>query len=217
MTVLDFPADPNDGDIYEGFIYDATRGVWARIKDASELLRFFIGETSPEAAISGQFWFDSADGSSYILYDDGDSEQWVQFGVGREGPTGPQGPTGALGPTGPTGPTGAQGVPGGFNSTYTINPQTAPGTYTLVLGDQGKLIELESGALAVPANASVPFPIGTNITVLRTGTGQVVISPVSVDVTINGTPGLTLRTQWSSATLIKRATDTWVAIGDLAP
>jgi hypothetical protein len=34
-------------------------------------------------------------------------------------------------------------------------------------------------------------------------------------VTVNATPGLKLRAQWSSATLIKRGTDTWVAIGDL--
>jgi hypothetical protein len=34
-------------------------------------------------------------------------------------------------------------------------------------------------------------------------------------VTINATPGLKLRAQWSSVTLIKRATDTWVALGDL--
>ena len=35
-------------------------------------------------------------------------------------------------------------------------------------------------------------------------------------VTINATPGLKLRAQWSSATLIKRATDTWVLVGDLS-
>jgi hypothetical protein len=34
-------------------------------------------------------------------------------------------------------------------------------------------------------------------------------------VTLNGTPGLLLRAQYSSATLIKRAADTWVIIGDL--
>lgn len=218
MTALNFPADPEDGDIYEGFVYDSTRGAWARIKDASELLRFFIGETSPESAISGQFWFDSGDGSAYIRYDDGDSEQWVQFGVGREGPTGPQGATGPTGDTGPTGPTGATGISGGFDSTYTINQQVA--SYVLVLGDRGRLVEMGSGSpltLTVPANASVAFPIGTNITVLQTGAGQVTIAPVSIDVTINGTPGLKLRTQWSSATLIKRGTDTWIAIGDLAP
>jgi hypothetical protein len=43
---------------------------------------------------------------------------------------------------------------------------------------------------------------------------------VTSGVTLNGTPQGTaniikLRAQWSSVTLIKRATDTWVALGDL--
>lgn len=46
------------------------------------------------------------------------------------------------------------------------------------------------------------------------GAGQVTVGGAGV--TINATPGLKLRTQWSSATLIKRATDTWVAVGDLS-
>jgi hypothetical protein len=60
----------------------------------------------------------------------------------------------------------------------------------------------------------VAFPIGTTITVLQVGSGQTTIAGAGV--TINGTPGLKLRAQWSSATLIKRATNTWVAIGDLS-
>jgi hypothetical protein len=50
---------------------------------------------------------------------------------------------------------------------------------------------------------------------LQTGTGQTTIVATG-GVTINATPGLKLRTQWSSATLIKRAENTWVAIGDLS-
>ena len=67
----------------------------------------------------------------------------------------------------------------------------------------------------MPLNASVAFPIGTQITLIQTGAGQVTITPAS-GVTINATPGLKTRVQWSAATLIKRATNTWVAIGDLA-
>ena len=57
--------------------------------------------------------------------------------------------------------------------------------------------------------------VGTQITVIQTGTGQTTITPVSGSVTINGTPGLKLRAQFSSCVLIKRATNTWVALGDL--
>lgn len=98
----------------------------------------------------------------------------------------------------------------------TVNAQTA--SYTLVLADDGKLVEMGVGSantLTIPTNSSVAFPIGTTVVVLQTGAGQTTIAGAG-GVTINGTPGLKLRTQWSSATLIKRGTDAWIAMGDLA-
>ena len=92
-------------------------------------------------------------------------------------------------------------------------------SYTLVLSDDGDLIEFtgsSAGSLTVPTNASVAFPIGTAITVLQAGTGQVTIVPATVDVIINSTPGLKTRAQWSVVTLIKRGTNTWLATGDLS-
>jgi hypothetical protein len=92
------------------------------------------------------------------------------------------------------------------------------GAYTLALADNGKMVEMNVGsgnALTVPSNANVAFPVGTTLTILQTGAGQTTLTP-QAGVTINATPGLKLRTQWASATLIKRATDTWVALGDLA-
>ena len=91
-------------------------------------------------------------------------------------------------------------------------------SYTLVLTDSAKLIEMNSSSattLTIPTNSSVAFPIGTTITVLQAGSGQVTIAGAS-GVTVNGTPGLKTRTQWSSAALVKRSTDTWVVLGDLA-
>lgn len=102
------------------------------------------------------------------------------------------------------------------SSTLSTNAQTV--SYTLVLADKDKLVEVSNASantLTVPPNSSVAYPVGTQITVLQTGAGQTTITPGS-GVTVNGTPGLKLRDQWSSATLIKRATDTWVAIGDLS-
>ena len=100
--------------------------------------------------------------------------------------------------------------------TLATNAQTA--SYTLVLTDASDIVEMNVGSannLTIPLNSSVAFPTGTVITVLQTGAGQTTINPTG-GVTVNGTPGLKLRAQWSSATLIKRATDTWVAIGDLS-
>lgn len=99
----------------------------------------------------------------------------------------------------------------------TQNAQTGT-TYTLVLTDRDKLVELSNAAaitMTVPPNSSVAFPIGTQVHLLQTGAGQPTIT-AGVGVTINGTPGLKLRAQWSAATLIKRATNTWVATGDLS-
>lgn len=137
---------------------------------------------------------------------------------GATGPQGPQGPQGPAGPTGPTGATGPQGPAGADAPTVTsINAQTGT-TYTLVLTDNNKLVELANASaitVTVPTNASVAFPVGTTVNLLQTNGGQVTVSPAG-GVTLNYTPGNKLRTTWSSATLIKRATDTWVLIGDLA-
>jgi hypothetical protein len=86
------------------------------------------------------------------------------------------------------------------------------------LADKNKLVEMSvasGNTLTVPPNSSVAFPVGSQIRVLQTNTGQCTLT-AGAGVTINGTPGLKLRTQWASATLIKRATDTWVAVGDLS-
>ena len=96
------------------------------------------------------------------------------------------------------------------------NAQTV--SYTLVAADSGKLVEINNASgvtLTIPTNASVAYVIGTQINILQTGEGQITIAGAS-GVTVNATPGLKLRAQWSSATLIKRGTDTWVAIGDLS-
>jgi hypothetical protein len=90
--------------------------------------------------------------------------------------------------------------------------------YTLALADQGKIVEMNVGSavqVTVPPSANVNFPIGTQINVMQYGGGKVQIVQ-GVGVTVRGTPGLYLRAQYSSATLIKRATDEWYLIGDLS-
>jgi hypothetical protein len=91
-------------------------------------------------------------------------------------------------------------------------------SYTLVLSDAGKMVEVSNASantLTVPPNSSVAFPVGTIIDILQTGAGQTTITAGS-GVTINSAIGLKMRAQWSPASLIKRATDTWVALGDLS-
>ena len=97
-----------------------------------------------------------------------------------------------------------------------FNQQTA--SYTLVRADRSKLVEINNASattLTVPADNSVNFPVGTEVRVLQTGAGQITLT-AAAGVTINATPGLKLRAQWSSANLVKRAANTWVALGDLS-
>lgn len=105
-----------------------------------------------------------------------------------------------------------EGVP----SQTTIISKSA--SYTLSsLTERDDLIEVNSASattITIPANSSVAYPVGTSIDILQVGSGQVTIAG-DTGVTVNATPGLKLRAQWSSATLFKRATDTWVVFGDL--
>ena len=98
-----------------------------------------------------------------------------------------------------------------------ISQKTA--SYTLSsINEKDSMIEMNSASattVTIPTNAAVEFPIGTSLDVLRVGAGAVDIAAAS-GVTVNATPGLKLRAQWSSATLIKRGTDTWVLVGDLS-
>lgn len=114
-------------------------------------------------------------------------------------------------------------VNGVLRDTVTVNKQTGT-SYTLVLTDRGKMIETTSSSgvtISIPPNANtggVAFPVGSRIDVLQTGTGQVTIAGLTGGdtVTVDGTPGFKLRARWSLCTLIKRETNTWVVVGDLA-
>jgi hypothetical protein len=98
-----------------------------------------------------------------------------------------------------------------------INAQAA--AYELVLADNGKMVEVSNASavtVSIPTNSTAAFATGAQITILQTGVGQVTIAATTPGTTtVNGSPGLKLRAQWSSAVCIKRATDSWVVLGDL--
>ena len=103
--------------------------------------------------------------------------------------------------------------------TAKISTVTKSATATLALTDAGKVVETSvatGNILTIPTNTSVGFPIGTQILVIQVGAGQTTLA-VDAGVTLNTKSGnLKITGQWSAVTLIKRATDTWVAIGDLS-
>jgi len=98
-----------------------------------------------------------------------------------------------------------------------LNAQTGT-TYTPVLTDANKLVTLSNASaitLTVPTNTSYAFATGTQIHLQQIGAGLVTVVG-DTGVTVNATPGLNFRSQWSSATLVKTATNTWTLLGDLS-
>ena len=98
-----------------------------------------------------------------------------------------------------------------LNRTVSTNAQ--PGSYQIVVADAFKLIEMSGGGTLTIVD-SVSFATGTTIEVLQTSDSQVLIAGSGF--TPDSTPGLKLRAKWSSATLLKRGTNSWVVMGDLS-
>jgi len=94
-----------------------------------------------------------------------------------------------------------------------ISTNSQSSNYTILTSDLGKTIEMSGGGTLTITDSS-SFPVGFYVDVLQTSSSQVTIAGTSF--TPNATPGLKLRTQWSSATIIKRALDSWVVLGDLS-
>jgi hypothetical protein len=126
------------------------------------------------------------------------------------------GPTGPTGPTGTTGATGSTGTAGGGISGF--NAQTGT-TYTLVAGDVNKLVTASNAsAITVTVPPSV-YSANDVINLAQIGAGQVTFAQGS-GVTITST-GATAsapkcRAQYSSATIICTASNTFLVVGDLA-
>jgi hypothetical protein len=106
---------------------------------------------------------------------------------------------------------------------YSVNAVTSS-TYTTVATDAGAIVTMNNGSantFRIPTNANVPYAIGSSITLIQIGAGQTTINAVTSGTTTIASVGATpaapaLRTQYSSATCIKVATDTWYVVGDVA-
>lgn len=99
-----------------------------------------------------------------------------------------------------------------------VNNQTGT-TYTLVVGDVGKVLELDNAAaitLTIPTNASAAIPVEVPIEIRQHGAGQVTVTPAG-GVTLRSSGGKTkTAAQYAVAYLVKRATDEWYLSGDIA-
>lgn len=111
---------------------------------------------------------------------------------------------------------GIEDVDGRVTALESLATSAQTSSYTLVLTDTGKVVEVNSASatnVTVPQNSSVAFPVGTVIEVCQLGAGQVTIVQ-GTGATLRAPNGLKLRTQYSAASLRKRATNEWLVSGD---
>ena len=110
------------------------------------------------------------------------------------------------------------------DGTTTLGPadiQTESASFTATVLLQGKIVEITGSSnveITIPAagGPQSDFPIGSQIVVLRNGTGTVSFTPGSGVSIISDSNKRFISTQYSAATLIKRATDEWYLIGNLS-
>lgn len=103
-----------------------------------------------------------------------------------------------------------------LGETAGLNAQSGT-TYTLVIGDKGKMIENTNASAittTVPPNSSVAFPLNSIIYIAQGGAGQVTVA-AGAGVTLKPSTVKT-RAQDSIIALVKTGTDTWRAMGDMA-
>jgi hypothetical protein len=100
-----------------------------------------------------------------------------------------------------------------YSPDLVLNAKTA--SYTLISSDVNKLVTMTS---ASATNITIPngvFTVGQQINVTSLGTGLVTIISDGTTV-LTSTPGNILRTQYSSATIICTAVNTFLIVGDLS-
>jgi hypothetical protein len=97
-------------------------------------------------------------------------------------------------------------------------------SYTAVLANNGQVVTMDNASantFSIPTNASVAFPIGTQINVLQIGAGQTTIQAVTSGTTTIQSTGATaaapkLRARYSAATCLKAGNDLWYVFGDIS-
>ena len=103
-------------------------------------------------------------------------------------------------------------------TTILVPNQQSGTSYTLVLADSGKRVAMSNAAantVTIPPNSAVAFPVDTLLFVSQDGVGATSIA-AGAGVTINTYEGLKVGGQYKMVSLLKTATDTWMAIGTTA-
>ena len=104
----------------------------------------------------------------------------------------------------------------------TVNAQTGT-SYTFALSDSVNTLVTAANASAIaitiPANATVPFPIGSVLNFAQIGVGQITVSGASgVTITSTGATAAAPKTRarYSGVSAIEISENNWLVLGDIA-
>lgn len=94
---------------------------------------------------------------------------------------------------------------------------TKTASYTLALADAGTCISITTGGIAIPANGTTAFPVGTVISVFNNSGSTQTITITTDTLRLAGGTSTGTRTVaiYGLATLVKVASTTWVASGNV--
>ena len=73
---LDFPSNPIDGEVFDAYVWSASKGVWQAKEEQAPIT--ITSPTVPTTAQNGDLWFNTSNGLIFTYYDDGSSAQWVE-------------------------------------------------------------------------------------------------------------------------------------------
>ncbi len=187
-------------------------------------------DTPPAMPNDGDLWWDSVTGMLMIYYDDGTSSQWVSATVTPSVYITPTQTIGdlivrgslederlAVGNEGEV-LTVVGGLPAWLLPTLEQKQTLISDNYELVIADAGNHIYKSSGnaaTLTIPSNSSIPFNLGTTITIVNDDTENMTID-ITTDTLVwspSGGTGSRTLAQYGVATLLKVAPTRWVITG----
>lgn len=114
----------------------------------------------------------------------------------------------------PTSHTHTAAQVGAAPAAQTINAQGGT-SYTLVVGDAGKVVTRTSASTSTTTIPASVFSAGQRVDVIRTGAGSLTFVAGS-GMTLNGTPSLVVRARWSAVSVLFLSATQAVLVGDLA-
>src|SRR4051812_27430314 len=76
MVAFNFPSAPTPGQVYQNYSWDGEKWV----SGASGAI--YVNDPPPPNAPANSLWWNSANGTLYVRYNDGNSTQWVALAGG---------------------------------------------------------------------------------------------------------------------------------------